>query len=95
MINAENIPVTSEEACEAPSRPSWKRANDIDKVKWYNDLTIKLNNLEIPQCVSQCENVHCQVANHKNTCDNFTKEVLDLMEDSCEFLPTTGTNTSN
>ena len=92
VINVGNIPQTSEEASKAKSRPSWKHATSVDRSECYNTLLRKLKNIETPNCVAECCDVTCKNKNHNNTCDDYLKDILDAMEESCECLPAIGNN---
>ena len=64
----------------------------MDKSECYNTLLRKLKNIETPNCVAECCDVTCKNKNHNNTCDDYLKDILDAMEESCECLPAIGNN---
>ena len=65
-------------------RPSWKKANEDQKSKYNMLLVDKLSQLEIPSSVSNCRDVHCKQRSHREQLDQYTLEVLDLVQQAAE-----------
>ena len=59
--------------------PSWKNAIEIQKQKYFNDVSKKLQELEIPKCVTTCKDPHCKNDMHKTSLDNLMLDILSSM----------------
>ena len=61
-------------------KPSWKRASQNEKEDFKQSLGIKLGQLEIPESVMTCRDVHCVDIDHQNDIDSYVAQILNLME---------------
>ena len=68
----------------AKPRPSWKKASSIEKENFRSDLQDKLKQLQVPDSLSNCKNVHCQSPSHKQDLNKYTLELLDLVQNRAE-----------
>ena len=69
--------------------PSWSKASDQHKMSYKHDLQSKLNNIEVPESILQCKNVHC--TGHSEDIDEYCADVLDAVDNAAwKNLPVTG-----
>ena len=66
------------------SRPSWKKASDVDKSKYRNMLEQKLNMIDIPLTITSCRDVQCRNENHKEEADMLMEQVLFTVQEVAE-----------
>ena len=86
----ETILSDEEQPCQpqAQEKPSWKRATQEQKQCFSSQLENKLNILQIPSSVLECQDVHCKLSDHRSEIDNFMINILDCIEaSSFETLP--------
>ena len=57
------------------TKPCWKKATEIEKRSYYDDLHTKLENLTVTACVLNCSDAHCTDASHKMEIDDLMIEV--------------------
>ena len=78
------------------SKPSWKKATDIQKDNYQTTLEQHLKNLECPSGAKHCKNVHCQSENHQTQIDEFLKDLLESINSAAvKCLPSASTITKN
>ena len=76
-------------------KPSWKRADSEEKLKFRALLEDRVSSLIVPESLSSCRDVHCQDPSHIKDLDNFTLDLLETMQDVAEEslpLPGSGGN---
>ena len=70
------------------SFPSWKKATDSEKSEYFNQLERDLVKINIPTCVTNCNDVHCKNELHKSAIDDVMLEVLQTVENSANtYIP--------
>ena len=70
------------------AKPSWKKATAEQKHQYTNNLEANLLNIQIPQSLYSCCDVHCSNTEHCIDADNAMIEILDCIEkNSYENLP--------
>ena len=67
----------SMETPSPPPRVSWTKANTDAQNKYKSVLTNKLNNLDLPDCVTCCD-VHCK--EHSESVEDYTMQVMEAIE---------------
>ena len=78
------------------SKPSWKKATDIQKDNYQTTLGQHLKNLECPSGAQHCKNVHCQSENHQTQIDEFLKDLLESINSAAvNCLPSASNITKN
>ena len=60
-----------------PYKPSWKKATAEERETFHANLTENLTNM--PSTVSCCKNVHCDDANHLQSCDDRLVKLLECI----------------
>ena len=76
---------TEEEVTARPSnKPSWKKATPEQRVYFSEDLHQKLENINIPDCVLNCRDIHCDMEEHKNACDDYMASIVNSIEVSAK-----------
>ena len=76
--------------------PNWKKATDIQKFSYFNELRSQLQNINIPTCVTNCCDVHCKDKMHSSANDDLMLEVLSSVENSANnHIPTPKINNSD
>ena len=58
VVDIKGIQSTQSDQLPPKNKPSWKKASKENRINFHNILLDKLNNLEIPDCVSKC-NLQC------------------------------------
>ena len=56
-----------------------KTMTDEDWNSFHNDLQVRLENINIPECTN-CRNIHCSMTSHKHQIDSYVKNVLDAID---------------
>ena len=62
------------------SKPSWSSASDERKQKYVVSLENSLKQIEVPDGLRSCENVHCCKGSHKSECDELIMSILKTIE---------------
>ena len=60
--------------------PCWKKATEVQKQEYHNNVNKLLQELRIPTCVATCKDPHCKNDTHKTTLDNLMLDILSSME---------------
>ena len=69
-------------------KPSWKRATSDQKTQYKNNLENALNQITVPEALSNCQDVHFDNPTHCEEADNLIIEILQSVERSAyENLP--------
>ena len=69
----------------------WKKATDEQKANFKVNLENDLANLDIPESIEHCHDVHCNDDNHKNDSDNFLTKILKTIKSTSDsFIPFSG-----
>ena len=69
---------------EKVSKPSWKRASDIEKFEYCNKLEQKLCQINIPCSITECRDVECKIEQHKEEAEKLMEEVLYTVQEVAE-----------
>ena len=72
--------------CNVPShpKPSWRRADLMEKQNFKTSLELRLESIVIPTQVSECKDTHCQDETHLAAVDWFAAELMEGLQDSAE-----------
>ena len=83
-----------EEVAEAPKakpKPSWKKATSEDKTRYSDQLSKKMEEVEIPKSVIECKDLHCRDPEHLADLDLLAASVLGTVQHVAEeTLPVSG-----
>ena len=90
MINLGKIAECKMKSSEhRPRIPSWKMANEEDKLNYVNELGTKLNAIDIPSSAHTCKNVNCEDPSHIDSCDRYLTDILESIRSTASScLPT-------
>ena len=80
VIDAAEVPTKHTKTIDSKPRPSWKKAEQEEKENYHNLLKVKLENLEIPQCVEMCSDVHCSDDNHQTAIDDYAASIFEALD---------------
>ena len=88
-FNSTLVEEQPQQPCITQPRPSWRRASSEEKDSYRVTLEQRLADLSIPDSVTNCHDMHCRDASHKEDLDQYTLAVLDTIQDAAEVnLPT-------
>ena len=62
--------------------PNWKFASQDQLQSFKDDLNEGVNNLNVPEAALCCRNLHCQEEEHLQHIENYTVNLLNVMERS-------------
>ena len=72
-------------------RQNWSKVTMQDKSNYCFNLKDKLNDLKVPDSISQCCDLHCQDEQHRVDIDKYINEIISSIESSCQDnIPYTG-----
>ena len=63
-----------------PPKPSWSKATQEQKDDFKNHLENALLELDIPESLANCNDVHCDNPLHSETADNIIVDILQSVE---------------
>ena len=82
VVNINDIPKTTDNIGKSMPRPSWKRSSYEQQTNYKDSISLKLNNVNIPDCVIECNDIKCEHKEHNELIDNYVKDVLDAVDAS-------------
>ena len=77
-VKHDEIPTT-----EYKAKPSWKKASEIERRNFVQDLEDKLKKVEIPECLF-CADIHCSETTHVEGIDDHMCKILKTIENCCK-----------
>ena len=90
VIDDEEIEACAPKLLLGKEKPSWKKADQIQKQNYSAELDRRLGQLYIPRSLTECKDVHCKDSSHIEESDQFMTSLLFLVETSAfETLPIT------
>ena len=96
VIDLNHINCSTEPPVKGVPKPCWKKASDNDKMNYNNNIYNKLTNIEIPDCVTNCNDLHCKDPNHIEAIDSTMINFLENIELAAEeSLPKTGSGSES
>ena len=84
ILRSMNINFSASQKAQPSPKPSWKKADNIQKENFKTVLDLRLESIAIPTQVSECKKIHCQDETHLAAIDWFAAEVLEGLQDSAE-----------
>ena len=70
------------------AKPNWKTASVDQKLEYEDVLFRKLNYMEVPDCLTGCEDPNCQNSDHIDDIDKYVTNLLSSINDSAkETIP--------
>ena len=95
VLRAQKENIFENENSQKMSKPSWSKASEDEKEAFKHFLGNKLDQLEIPESLRCCRDVHCKDTDHLNIIDSYVTELLGLVEEEArENLPMINPNKS-
>ena len=84
VLSIPKTDLVNEVPCISHPKPNWKRANFTDKTNFKQMSDNLLSNIQVPDCIIQCTNVHCKDNDHCNKIDDYLFNILDSLESSAK-----------
>ena len=82
VIENEQINTCSLKPIVGKEKPSWRKAEQDQKINFKDDLQARLCDLHIPSSLKECKDVHCKDICHLEECDIFMTNILQSVENS-------------
>ena len=96
VIDSQNLKQNETKLSSSVPKPSWKKASEDEKGFFRETLSSKLSKISIPDTVIECQNVQCNHADHRDTIDDYTEAVLEVIDDTAfDCLPVPSDNNSD
>ena len=96
VIDSQNLKQNEIKLSSSVPKPSWKKASEDEKGFFRETLSSKLSKISIPDTVIECQNVQCNHADHRDTIDDYTEAVLEVINDTVfDCLPVPSDNNSD
>ena len=93
-LNLQNVPQPSND--DEPSvtpKPAWYKATDNNLRSYKNDLQDRINNVNLPEDLLVCRDVHCTNPEHIDQCDKYCLDILEAISESVrDNIPMTGSD---
>ena len=88
VVQNDETSLQKEEIKKSEPKPSWKKATQDERNKFFKKLDQRLKCSDVPDEVTSCNDVHCKNVNHKATCDDYVLNILNIMEQTArDTLP--------
>ena len=84
VIDIDQIETCFSQPSVGKEKPSWRKAEPDQKLKYSVELGNKLSDLPVPNSLLHCQDVHCKDPAHLEDSDQFMTNVLESIE-SCAF----------
>ena len=84
VIDIDQIETCFSQPSVGKEKPSWRKAEPDQKLKYSVELGNKLSDLPVPDSLLHCQDVHCKDPAHLEDSDQFMTNVLESIE-SCAF----------
>lgn len=83
-LKSDNLPHI--ETCESIRVPkqNWKRATEKDKLDYKSSVSSYLSDIDIPHCITECQDIHCSNLDHKVEIENYIVDIIDGIEKSAK-----------
>ena len=84
IINTSALQHDSSSQKRGKPRPSWKKSSLDQKEEYRRQLEFQLSNLEVPDSINTCDDVHCRDPIHREELDRFTLDLLETVQNVAE-----------
>ena len=80
VIKVEHNKVADTPGVARASRPNWRAASTVEKEAFKQALSDNLYELEIPDSIALCREVHCKNLEHQHALDEYMTSILNIVE---------------